>query len=197
VRGRLNLTANVRMRRSGRAAHRRRRAGPGGRFITDACIVGAIRSAVAKRDGGLSGVHPVDLAAHVLRELIARTRVDPAAVEDVIMGCVSQIGPQSFDIARNAWLSVGPPENVRGVTMDRQRGSSQQAVHFAAQAVLPGTQDLVIAVGALRARVIPAPLRLVAWPSLSSRPWLGRRCCAGSGAPAHSACMPASKEYTV
>ena len=98
---------------------------------------------IGKRNGGLSGVHPVDLAAHVLRELIARTGVDPSAVEDVIMGCVSQVGPQSIDIARNAWLSAGLPESVPGVTIDRQCGSSQQAVHFAAQGVLSGTQDLV------------------------------------------------------
>jgi len=92
-------------------------------------------------------VHPVDLAAHVLAELIARTGADPASVDDVIMGCVSQIGPQSIDIARNAWLSAGLPETVPGVTIDRQCGSSQQAVHFAAQAVLSGTQDLVVAAG--------------------------------------------------
>ena len=92
-------------------------------------------------------MHPVDLAAHVLSELIARTGADPAAVEDVIMGCVSQIGPQAIDIARNAWLSAGLPESVPGVTIDRQCGSSQQAVHFAAQGVLSGTQDLVVAAG--------------------------------------------------
>jgi len=102
---------------------------------------------VGRKKGGLSGVHPVDLAAHVLAELVSRTGVDPAAVEDVIMGCVSQIGPQSIDIARNAWLSAGLPESVPGVTIDRQCGSSQQAVHFAAQGVLSGTQDLVIAAG--------------------------------------------------
>src|SRR5258708_38968726 len=83
------------------------------------------------------------MAAHVLRELIARTAADPSAIDDVIMGCVSQMGPQSVDIARTAWLSAGLPENVPGVTIDRQCGSSQQAVHFAAQAVLSGTQDLV------------------------------------------------------
>jgi acetyl-CoA C-acetyltransferase len=115
--------------------------------VAEAYIVGAVRTPVGKRNGGLSGVHPADLAAHVLRELIARTGVDPAAVEDVIMGCVSQIGPQALDIARTAWLSAGLPENVPGVTIDRQCGSSQQAVHFAAQGVLSGTQDLVVAAG--------------------------------------------------
>jgi acetyl-CoA C-acetyltransferase len=110
---------------------------------------------VGKRNGGLSGLNPVDLAAHVLRELVARTGVDAAAVEDVIMGCVSQIGPQSLDIARQAWLSAGLPDSVPGVTIDRQCGSSQQALHFAAQAVLSGTQDLVIAAGVESMSVVP------------------------------------------
>jgi acetyl-CoA acetyltransferase family protein len=115
--------------------------------MAEAFIAGAVRTAVGKRNGALAGVHPVDLAAHVLRGLVDRTGIDPAAVDDVIMGCVSQIGPQTFDIARNAWLSAGLPEGVPGVTVDRQCGSSQQAVHFAAQAVLSGTQDLVVAAG--------------------------------------------------
>jgi acetyl-CoA C-acetyltransferase len=123
--------------------------------VSEAYIVGAVRSPVGKRNGGLSAVHPVDLAAHVLRELIARTSVDPAAVEDVIMGCVSQVGPQAIDIARNAWLSAGLPESVPGVTIDRQCGSSQQAVHFAAQAVLSGTQDIVIAAGVESMSMVP------------------------------------------
>jgi len=91
----------------------------------------------------------------VLTELIARTGADPAAVDDVIMGCVSQIGPQSIDIARNAWLSAGLPDNVPGVTIDRQCGSSQQAVHFAAQGVLSGTQDLVVAAGIESMSMVP------------------------------------------
>src|SRR5215469_13989873 len=115
--------------------------------VSQAYIVGAVRTPVGRKKGGLSGVHPVDLAAHVLAELVSRTGIDPAAVEDVIMGCVSQIGPQAIDIARNAWLSAGLPESVPGATIDRQCGSSQQAVHFAAQGVLSGTQDLVIAAG--------------------------------------------------
>jgi len=115
--------------------------------VAEAYIVDAVRTPVGKRNGGLSKVHPADLAAHVLRELIARTGVDPVAVEDVIMGCVSQIGPQAIDISRTAWLSAGLPESVPGVTIDRQCGSSQQAVHFAAQGVLSGTQDLVVAAG--------------------------------------------------
>jgi acetyl-CoA C-acetyltransferase len=115
--------------------------------MAEAFIAGAVRTAVGRRNGALAGVHPVDLGAHALRALVDRTGVDPAAVDDVIMGCVSQIGPQTFDIARNAWLSAGLPESVPGVTVDRQCGSSQQAVHFAAQAVMSGTQDLVIAAG--------------------------------------------------
>ena len=115
--------------------------------MAEAFIAGAVRTAIGKRNGSLSGVNPVDLGAHALRGLVDRTGIDPAAVDDVIMGCVSQIGPQTFDIARNAWLSAGLPESVPGVTVDRQCGSSQQAVHFAAQAVMSGTQDLVVAAG--------------------------------------------------
>jgi len=123
--------------------------------VAEAYIVGAVRTPVGRRNGGLAAVNPVDLAAHVLRELVVRTGIDAAAVEDVIMGCVSQIGPQSLDIARQAWLSAGLPESVPGVTIDRQCGSSQQALHFAAQAVLSGTQDLVIAAGVESMSVVP------------------------------------------
>src|SRR5580698_676138 len=124
-------------------------------MVSEAYIVGAVRTPVGRRKGGLAGVHPVDLAATVLNELMTRTGADPSAVDDVIMGCVSQIGPQSIDIARNAWLSAGLPESVPGVTIDRQCGSSQQAVHFAAQAVLSGTQDLVIAAGVENMSTVP------------------------------------------
>jgi len=123
--------------------------------VAEAYIVGAVRTPVGRRNGGLSGINPVDLAAHALTGLLARTGADPGAVEDVIMGCVSQIGPQSLDIARQAWLSAGLPEHVPGVTVDRQCGSSQQAVHFAAQAVLSGTQDLVVAAGVESMSVVP------------------------------------------
>jgi acetyl-CoA C-acetyltransferase len=123
--------------------------------VAEAYIVGAVRTPVGKRNGGLSGLNPVDLGAHALRALVARTGVDAGAVEDVIMGCVSQIGPQSLDIARQAWLSAGLPEHVPGVTVDRQCGSSQQALHFAAQAVLSGTQDLVVAAGVESMSVVP------------------------------------------
>ena len=123
--------------------------------MSEAYIVGAVRTPVGRRNGSLAAVHPVDLAARVLTELVARTGADPSAVDDVIMGCVSQIGPQSIDIARNAWLSAGLPENVPGVTIDRQCGSSQQAVHFAAQGVLSGTQDLVVAAGVENMSMVP------------------------------------------
>jgi acetyl-CoA C-acetyltransferase len=115
--------------------------------MAQAYIAGAVRTPIGRRNGGLASVHPVDLAAHALGALIERTGIDPVAVDDVIMGCVSQIGPQTFDIARNAWLSAGLPESVPGVTIDRQCGSSQQAVHFAAQGVMSGTQDVVVAAG--------------------------------------------------
>src|ERR1700729_3459988 len=124
-------------------------------MVSEAYIVGAVRSPIGRRKGGLSGVHPVDLAAQGLRELMTRTGADPSAVEDVIMGCVSQTGPQAIDIARNAWLSAGLPESVPGVTIDRQCGSSQQAVHFAAQGVLSGTQDLVVAAGVESMSMVP------------------------------------------
>ena len=123
--------------------------------MSEAYIVGAVRSPVGKRNGGLSAVHPADLASQVMQELIVRTGVDPGAVEDVIMGCVSQVGPQTADIARTAWLSAGLPESVPGVTVDRQCGSSQQAVHFATQAVLSGTQDIVIAAGVESMSMVP------------------------------------------
>src|SRR5256886_15879714 len=115
--------------------------------MAEAFIAGAVRTAIGKRNGSLAGVNPVDLAAHALRGVVDRTGIDPAAVDDVLMGSGSQIGPQACDIARNAWLSAGLPESVPGVTVDRQCGSSQQAVHFAAQAVMSGTQDLVVAAG--------------------------------------------------
>ncbi|MEU0479268.1 acetyl-CoA C-acetyltransferase [Streptosporangium sp. NPDC006013] len=123
--------------------------------MAEAYIVGAVRTPVGKKKGGLSTVHPTDLAAHTLGALIERTGVDPSAVEDVIMGCVMQFGPQSMDIARNAWLSAGLPEGVAGVTIDRQCGSSQQSIHFAAQGVLSGTQDLVVAAGVESMSIVP------------------------------------------
>ncbi|MET0864308.1 MAG: acetyl-CoA C-acyltransferase [Nakamurella sp.] len=115
--------------------------------MRDAVIVEAVRTPIGKRNGGLSGVHPVDLSAHVLRSLADRTGIDPALVDDVIWGCVGQVGEQTFDIARNAVLAAGWPESVPGVTVDRQCGSSQQSVHFAAAGVIAGHYDLVVAGG--------------------------------------------------
>jgi acetyl-CoA C-acetyltransferase len=123
--------------------------------MTEAYIVDAVRTPVGKRGGSLSGVHPADLGAHVLGALVRRTGVDPGAVDDVIMGCCDTIGPQAGDVARTAWLVAGLPDHVPGVTIDRQCGSSQQAVHFAAQGVLSGTQDLVVAGGLQNMSAIP------------------------------------------
>ena len=112
-----------------------------------AVIVDAVRTAGGKRNGKLSGWHSVDLAAETLRALAERSDLDPALVEDVIMGCVSQVGAQAFNIARNAVLAAGWPESVPGTTVDRQCGSSQQAIHFAAQGVMAGQYDVVVAAG--------------------------------------------------
>src|SRR5699024_9214230 len=115
--------------------------------MTDAVIVAARRTPTGKRNGVLSGVHPADLSAHVLADLVATAGVDPALVEDVIWGCVSQASEQTGDIARTAALSAGFPETVTGVTVDRQCGSSQQAVHFAAAGIIAGQYDSAIAGG--------------------------------------------------
>lgn len=115
--------------------------------MRDAVIVGAVRTPLGKRNGVLAGVHPVDLAAHVLRSLVQRTGVDPVNVDDVIWGCGSQIGDQSFNIARSAVLAAGWPESVPATTVDRQCGSSQQSVHFAAAGLVSGQYDMVVAGG--------------------------------------------------
>ncbi|MEU9819395.1 thiolase family protein [Pseudonocardia alni] len=115
--------------------------------MRDAVIVEAVRSPVGKRKGGLAGIHPTDLSAHVLRSLVERSGVDPAQIEDVIWGCVSQSGEQTFDIGRNAALAAGFPETVTGVTVDRQCGSSQQSVHFAAAGLVAGHYDVAVAGG--------------------------------------------------
>jgi acetyl-CoA acyltransferase len=112
-----------------------------------AVIVDAVRTAGGKRNGKLSGWHPVDLAAETLNALVERNQIDPAVVEDVIMGCVMQAGAQSVNVARNAVLAAGWPEDVPGTTVDRQCGSGQQAAHFAAQAVIAGAHDVVVAGG--------------------------------------------------
>ena len=123
--------------------------------MPEAFLIDAVRTPVGKKNGGLSRIHPADLGAHVLKALIERTRIDPATVEDVIFGCVDAIGPNAGDIARTCWLSAGLPEEVPGVTIDRQCGSSQQAVHFAAQAVMSGTSDLIVAGGVQNMSQIP------------------------------------------
>jgi acetyl-CoA acyltransferase len=115
--------------------------------MREAVIVEAVRSPVGRRNGTLKDIHPVDLAAEVLQALVQRAGIDPALVEDVIMGCVTQVGEQGVNVARSAALAAGFPESVVGVTIDRQCGSSQQAVQFAAQAIMAGTNDVVIAAG--------------------------------------------------
>jgi len=123
--------------------------------MAEAYIVDAIRTATGRKKGSLAGWHPADLGAIPIRALVERTGIDPAAVDDVIWGCVDAIGPQAGNVGRSCWLVAGYPEAVPGVTVDRQCGSSQQAIHFAAQAVLSGTQDLVIAGGVQNMNAIP------------------------------------------
>jgi len=123
--------------------------------MPEAYIVDAVRSPVGKRNGGLSKIHPADLGAHSLNALMQRTGIDPHAVEDVIFGCVDTMGPQAGDVARTCWLAAGLPEEIPGTTIDRQCGSSQQAVHFAAQAVMSGTSDVIVAGGVQNMSMIP------------------------------------------
>ncbi|MGE5719891.1 MAG: acetyl-CoA C-acetyltransferase [Nocardioidaceae bacterium] len=123
--------------------------------MPEAYIVDAVRTPVGRRGGALAGMHSADLAGHALSALMTRSGVDPAAVDDVILGCCDTIGSQAGDVARTAWLVAGLPEHVPGVTIDRQCGSSQQAVHFAAQGVMSGTQDLVVAGGVQNMSAIP------------------------------------------
>ena len=130
--------------------------------MAEAFLVEAVRTPVGRRGGGLAGAHPADLGGHVIRALLDRTGIDPLAVDDVVFGCVDTIGPQAGDIARTAWLAAGLPEAVPGVTVDRQCGSSQQAVHFAAQAVISGTADLVVAGGVQNMSQIPIAAAMLA-----------------------------------
>src|SRR3954469_18711261 len=124
-------------------------------LMAEAYIVEAVRTPVGRRGGGLSQVHPADLGGHSITALIERTGVDPAAIDDVVFGNVDSIGPQAGDIARTCWLVTGYPEHVPGTTVDRQCGSAQQAIHFAAQGVMSGTQDLVVAGGVQNMSQIP------------------------------------------
>ena len=130
--------------------------------MSEAFLVDAVRSPVTRRNGPLAGVHSADLGAHVIGALIERSGVDPAAVDDVILGCTDTIGSQAGDVARTAWLAAGLPDHVPGVTVDRQCGSSQQAVHFAAQAVMSGTADIVVAGGVQNMSAIPISAAMIA-----------------------------------
>jgi acetyl-CoA C-acetyltransferase len=123
--------------------------------MPEAYIIDAVRTAVGKRNGGLAKVHPIDLGVHAFRGVFNRVDIDPAAVDDVIVGCVDAIGGQAGNIGRNAWLAAGYPEEVPGVTVDRQCGSSQQAISFGAQAIMSGTADVILAGGMQNMSQIP------------------------------------------
>ena len=149
--------------------------------MTEAYIVDAVRSPVGRRGGGLTEVHPADLGAHSLAALVHRTGIDPAAVDDVVFGCVDTVGGKAGDIARTCWLAAGLPDHVPGTTVDRQCGSSQQAVHFAAQAVLSGTMDVVVAGGVQQMSQIPISSAMTAGqplgfddPFTGSTGWVAR-----------------------
>ncbi len=134
--------------------------------MPEAFIVDAIRTPVGRRGGTLSTIHPADLGAASIRALIERTGVDPNAVDDVVFGNVDSVGPQAGDVARTCWLAAGMPQHVPGVTIDRQCGSAQQAVHFAAQAVMSGTMDLVVAGGVQNMSMIPISSAMTAGEAL-------------------------------
>jgi acetyl-CoA acetyltransferase family protein len=138
-------------------------------MVASAVVVDVLRSPIGRRAGSLRDLHPVDLAAHVVAALVARVDLDPALVEDVIFGCVSQVGEQAFNVGRNVALAAGLPDTVPGTTVDRQCGSSQQAVHFAAQGVMAGAYDLVIAGGVEHMSRVPLGESVVAAGSLPFR----------------------------
>ncbi len=149
--------------------------------MAEAYVVDAVRTAVGKRGGALAGVHPVDLGALAWRGLLDRVDVDPAAVDDVIAGCVDAIGGQAGNIARLSWLAAGYPEEVPGVTVDRQCGSSQQAISFGAQAIMSGTADLIVAGGMQNMSQIPISSAMTVGeqfgftsPTNESKSWLHR-----------------------
>lgn len=148
---------------------------------SQAYVIEAVRTAVGKRNGSLAGVHPVDLGAAGWRGLFERVDVDPGAVDDVIAGCVDAIGPQAGNIARLSWLAAGFPEEVPGVTVDRQCGSSQQAISFGAQAIMSGTADLIVAGGMQNMSQIPISSAMIVGeqfgftsPTNESKSWLHR-----------------------
>lgn len=149
--------------------------------MPEAYIVDAVRTPVGRKKGALSAMHPADLGAHAIKALIKRTGVDPDAVDDVVFGCVETIGPQAGDIARTCWLVAGMPEHVPGVTVDRQCGSAQQAIHFAALGIMSGVQDLVVAGGVQNLNLIPISGAMLAGqqygfpdPFRTSPGWLAR-----------------------
>jgi acetyl-CoA C-acetyltransferase len=134
--------------------------------MPEAYIVDAVRTPVGRRGGGLSQVHPADIGAHAIKALMERTGIDPGAVDDVIFGNVDSVGPQAGCIARTCWLAAGLPQHVPGTTIDRQCGSAQQAVHFAAQAVMSGTMDFVVAGGVQNMSMIPISSAMTAGQAL-------------------------------
>jgi acetyl-CoA C-acetyltransferase len=149
--------------------------------MQDAFIVSALRTPIGKKKGSLSNMHPADLGAIVLSATFDQVDLDPGLVEDVIFGCVDTVGPQAGDIARTCWLAAGLPEHVPGTTIDRQCGSSQQAVHFAAQAIMSGTSDVVIAGGVQNMNLIPISYAMIAGQALGftdpfsgSKGWVNR-----------------------
>lgn len=149
--------------------------------MSEAYVIDAVRTAVGKRNGSLAGIHPIDLGVHVFRSIFDRNDVDPAAVDDAVVGCVDTIGGQAGNIGRLAWLAAGYSEEVPGVTVDRQCGSSQQAISFGAQAIMAGTADLILAGGIQNMSQIPISSAMIAGndfgftsPTNESKFWLER-----------------------
>jgi len=149
--------------------------------MAEAYIIDAVRTPIGRKKGSLANVHSADLGAHPIKALMERTKIDPGAVDDVIYGCTETIGSQAGDIARTCWLVAGMPDHVPGVTVDRQCGSAQQAVHFAAQGVMSGTQDLVVAGGVQNLNMIPISAAMIVGqqygfpdPFSTSPGWLAR-----------------------
>src|SRR6201982_3029283 len=149
--------------------------------MPEAYVIDAVRTAVGKRNGALAGIHPVDLGAEAWRGLFGRVDVDPAAVDDVIAGCVDAMGGEAGNIGRTAWLAAGYPEEVPGVTVDRQCGSSQQAISFGAQAIMSGTADLIVAGGVQNMSQVPISSAMTVGeqfgfssPTNESNQWLHR-----------------------
>ena len=149
--------------------------------MPEAYIIDAVRAPIGRKKGSLGHLHPADLGAHPIRELILRTGIDAGAVDAVVWGCCDTIGPQAGDIGRTVWLVAGLPQHVPGTTIDRQCGSSQQAIHFAAQGVMSGTQDLVVAGGSQAMNAIPISAAMFAGqqygfgdPFTGSKGWIAR-----------------------